>query len=506
MQIKKGIGKWSLFALGWSCVLSFGGSAFGAQIENGKIDTSKKVEISWYFAGNGEEEDTEKVEAAINNYIEKYTDLNCTLKLNCMDWVNYYGKMPAKIASGESFDICFTSSWINDYYSHYTAFWNLDEALPLYAPKTKAMLGEDFLNGAKINGKLYAIPNNGKKGEQYGLIVREDIVKKYKMDLSKVRTLEDMRPFFTTIKKQEPDIAPLLGNSSESGLTLLPYQSILPYEYLPGAVKRDSLDYKVINQYTSEEMIAYYRLMRKYYLEGLVKERSPFYTWDYSWDYEDEYMEGKFFAAVETLDPERLQVLERIYGYKYISVPLTKPYMQTENSTSSMHAISKTSKYPERALMLLEQVNIDPQLNNLINFGIEGLHYEIVGKNGTIKIIRGTENEEAYNPGIGWVFPNRLLNHLYVFEDLNIWKKVQAFNNQMIPSRLLGFNFDSSPVADEVEACKHVFNNYGPRLEAGVIDPDIYVPIMQKEFKEAGVEKIIAEMQRQLDEWRSIVK
>ena len=495
MQIKNGIRKWSLFALGLSCVLSFGGSAFGAQTENGEIDTSKKVEISWYFVGNGEE-DTKKVEAAINNYIEKYTDLNCTLKLNCIDWINYDEKMAAKIASGESFDICFTSYWMNDYYTNYTGFWNLDEALPIYAPKTKAMLGEDYLNGAKINGKLYAIPCNKVKGTQYGLIVREDVANNYNMDLSGVKTLDDMEPFLTTIKDLEPDMEALHNKHDESAIGVLPYEYIVEYG-IPGAVKRNTSDYKVVNQYVTEEAKAYYGLMRKYYLKGFMKKDS------FS---SNPYGDGSFFVTTETLYPAKLRELEEAYGYKYISIPLTKPYMRGYESTGSMLAISKTSKYPERALRLIERVNTDPQLNNLINFGIEGDHYKVVGKSGNTKIIRPTNNNEAYNPSAGWMFGNQFLNYVYENQAPDIWAKTEVFNNQLVKSKILGFHFDASPVANEMAKCNEVYRNYVMPLQAGELDPDKYVPIMEKEFKKAGSDKVIAEMQKQLESWRSKAK
>ena len=507
MQIKKGIRRWSLLALGWSCSLSFQGSILATPQRKAQVDKSKKVEINWCYMGFGEEEeDAKKVEVAINNYIATKTDLNCTLKLNYVPFEDYDDRLQEMIEAGEDFDICFTSNWINDYYSRYDAFWDLDEALPLYAPQTKALLGKDYLDGAKINGKLYAIPNNRDKGRHYGLIAREDIVKKYHMDLSKVKSLEDMEPFFEMVKRGEPHMTPLQGYSAQSGLTLLPYENILFFEDIPGAIKKNTSDYKVINQYASEEMMIHYRLMREYYLKGFIELPYLLDEQDYMSGRISDYSSGKYFAVIDVLYPETLQQQERAYGYNYISIPLTLPYMRTIDSVGNMLAISKASKHPERALMLLEQVNTDPQFNNLINFGIEGVHYDVVGKKGDIKIIRGTENQEAYNPGLGWAFGNQLLNHIYDYEDPDMWTKIEAFNNELIISRLLGFNFDTSSVAAEVGACRNVYDMFGPLLEIGAVDPDEYVPLMQQAFKEAGSDKIIAEMQRQVDEWRSNVK
>ena len=180
--------------------------------------------------------------------------------------------------------------------------------------------------------------------------------------------------------------------------------------------------------------------------------------------------------------------------------------MERVNSTGSMLAISKTSKYPERTLMLLEKVNTDPELNNLINFGIEGIHYEVVGERENVKIMRATENKDRYNIDLGWALGNQFLNNVYENQDPDLWSVLDTFNKQSIQSNLLGFHFDPSSVSKEIKACQAVYDKYVPELATGLIDPDTNVKKMEKAFKAAGADKVIAEMQRQLDEWRTNVK
>ena len=501
MFIKNVIRRWSIFALGISCILSFQGSIFAAQQKEMTVDTSQKVEINWYFIGNGPQKDTKLVENEINKYIAEHTDLNCTLKLNCFDWGTYNEHMEMMITQKENFDICFTSYWANDYYKWASkgAFYNLDEVLPTYAPKTQAILGEDCLKGAEINGKLYAIPCNQQNGAQYGLVVREDLVKKYHMDLSKVKSLKDMEPFFEIIKKQEPHMNGLVCNNF--AIKLLPYEYIMD-DNVPGAVEWGTSNYKVINPVLTEEAINQYRVMHQYYLKWFIKADCPFSDWEYTST--DGYKDS--FAIIELFYPGKLQYLEEDYGYKYIHIPFTQPYMERYEPLGSMLAISKTSRYPERALILLEQIYTDPELTNLINFGIEGLHYKVVGKSGNIKIMKTTQNTDRYNVDLGWALGNQFLNNVYENQDPDIWDKLGTFNKQTVKSKILGFHFDPSRVSKEVEACQVVYDNYVPQLATGLIDPDTNVPKMEKAFKAAGADKVIAEMQRQLDEWRTNVK
>ena len=60
-----------------------------------------------------------------------------------------------------------------------------------------------------------------------------------------------------------------------------------------------------------------------------------------------------------------------------------------------MHAISIVSKNPERAMMFLNLLNTDEYLRNLLAFGIEGVHYDLV--NGRVSFGDRT-SEQMYSP------------------------------------------------------------------------------------------------------------
>ncbi|MFR1801109.1 MAG: DUF3502 domain-containing protein [Faecalispora jeddahensis] len=59
----------------------------------------------------------------------------------------------------------------------------------------------------------------------------------------------------------------------------------------------------------------------------------------------------------------------------------------------------------------------------------------------------------------------------------------------------------SSPVKSEVAALDSVLAEYRLGLENGELDPEEYLPKFQQALREAGIEKVIAEKQRQLDAW-----
>lgn len=457
----------------------------------------KPVELTWYFVGNGQQEDVKAIEDEANKYLKD--KINATIKLQCYTWGEEYdNKLKQMIASRQSFDICFTANWLNNYQQNAVkgGFVALNDDKGLfdkYAPKTKAMLGADFLAGSQIDGINYGIPANKEKAHAWGFIIKQDLVDKYGFDLSTIKTLEDLEPMLKVIKEKETGVYGLEALDGESPIKLLDYDTIGD-DKCPGVVYNNTTDYKVFNEFETPEMLSLLKTMRKYYQAGYIRQDAATVK-----DYNADEAAGKIFAATKSLKPGKDAEMSLTHGFKWTQVYITQPIISNRDTTGSIQAISSTSPNPERALMFLELFNTDPYLNNLINFGIEGKHYIKVSDN----VIKAGPDQAKYNPGTGWVFGNQFINYLYDTEDPQKWQKFEEFNNQALPTKTLGFTFDSTPVKNEIAAINDVWSKYVPALETGSIDPEQNLPKFNAELKAAGLDKVIAEKQNQLNAWRS---
>jgi putative aldouronate transport system substrate-binding protein len=69
-------------------------------------------------------------------------------------------------------------------------------------------------------------------------------------------------------------------------------------------------------------------------------------------------------------------------------------------------------------------------------------------------------------------------------------------------SKALGFTFNSESVKTELAAVNSVRSQYRMLIECGLSDPDSgIIEEYVAKMKEAGVDKILAEKQAQLDAW-----
>ena len=101
---------------------------------------------------------------------------------------------------------------------------------------------------------------------------------------------------------------------------------------------------------------------------------------------------------------------------------------------------------------------------------------------------------------------NQFLSYIWNGDDPKLWEKMNAFNKSAVMSKALGFSFNAEPVKTEVAAVTNVQNQYKVGLETGTLDPEVKLPEFVKALKAAGIEKIIAEKQKQLDEWAKAAK
>ena len=71
-----------------------------------------------------------------------------------------------------------------------------------------------------------------------------------------------------------------------------------------------------------------------------------------------------------------------------------------------------------------------------------------------------------------------------------------------LTSPMLGFTFNSEPVKTEIAAIGNISEAMSSRIFTGEDDPATAIPTYIAKCKAAGLDKVLAEMQKQLDAWK----
>ncbi|MCL6458802.1 MAG: ABC transporter substrate-binding protein [Gorillibacterium sp.] len=448
------------------------------------------VELSIYYPGTAQK-DVAAVEEELNKQLKD--KINATVKINAVDWGNWAQKINLMSASGEPFDLVFTAGWDN--FSGNVAkgaFLDLTPLIDEYASATKAQMNPLLLSGTQVNGKNYAIPVEKEMASEFGVVLNKDLVDKYNFDITTVKSLKDLEPMLQTIKDKEPGIIPMWGG--KNNVSLLPYE-VIGNSAVPGAIQMDGTT-KVINQWETPEMQDILKLMKDWNAKGYF-QKDPVTQKDAG----PSNKAGTTFAQWQQLTPGKDAVLSQQWGHPMVQIELTQPYTASGDLSGAMTAISRTSKNPERAMMLINLLHTDPQLLNTLIFGVEGKHYVKVNDT-TIKVPDGmVAGQTGYSPGNNYMFGSQFINALWDNEEPQKWEQYKAFNESAKPSKIVGFSYNSEPVKNEEAAIVNIYNAYIDGLSTGVIDYEKELPVFIDKMKKAGLDKVIAEKQKQIDEF-----
>ena len=135
------------------------------------------------------------------------------------------------------------------------------------------------------------------------------------------------------------------------------------------------------------------------------------------------------------------------------------------------------------------------ELLNLFLFGLEGQDYEWVDKeNDLIKQTSGYMMPS-------WCIGNTLNGYITDENMIGKNEEIREMNANAAGSVLLGFSYDAEPMATELAQCSAVISEYIDSLVRGAVDVDTVLPEFLEKLDAAGANEVIADMQRQINEW-----
>jgi len=465
--------------------------------DNNNVDSGSDLKphtITLVYPGSPQKDEV-VVEEALNKLLTE--KINATIDLMPIDWGAWDDKVNLMIASREEVDIIFTAQW-NGHAKNVAkgAFLELNDLIDKHGQGIKDSLDPAFLEGAKINGKNYGVPTNKELAAAGGIVYNKAIADELSIDMSKVKTIADLDAVYAVVKEKRPDLIPLYISSTDNTFNahFFGNYDFLGDSTIPGAILKDADGTTVQAIEDTDRFKETTRITRDFFQKGYINGDAATSQVAAS----DAWKAGIVFSAIESLKPGKAEEVGAAAGLsgKLDQIYMTEKTVATSETAGSMLGISSTSTDPDRAMMLINLLHMDKEINNMINFGIEGVHYT---RNG--EIMTQTDKAGDYSPGAAWMFGSQFLNYIWDTEDPNKWELYKQFNEGAIVSPGLGFVFDSEPVKNEVGALANVIKQYQVAIDRGSVDVDKVLPEYRQKLTEAGIDKVIAEKQRQFDEF-----
>lgn len=492
-KLKKGL------ALGCAAAMTVG--LLSGCGEKAEINESGQevVELTWYQVG-----DAQKDAQLVLDEVNKYTTEKIGVKLNIINvgWGDYNQKMQVVINTGDKWDLCFTCSWANDYLQNAQkgAFLELDDLLAKEGKEMYDAIDPRFWEAAKVGGKTYGVPSEKEIGNMPMWVFNKELVEKYDIPYTEIQTLEDLEPWLATIKENEPDVVPLYLTRDYTAPTYMDkIQDPVGIEY-------GDAELKVQNVFQTEKMLSTLDTMRKYYQAGYINKDAATASDDKS---------IKRFVTKGDGQPYAELIWSKDLGYEVVATPIMETQITNASARGALTAVNKNSDHPEKAVELLNLINTDTYLRNLLNYGIEGTHWTKVevdpeeakaaeGKPYVYdcKVKLDPARSKDYSVPY-WVQGGLFNTYVLENEPIDKWAIFKEFNDSSEEAPSFGFDFDLTPVSTQVAGFRNVLDEFGKSLYTGSVDPAEYLPQLQKKLDATGVQDVIDEMQKQIDEWKA---
>ncbi len=486
---------------------SCGGKSASSTSKNSKGEDV--TTLTWYMSINPVAADTKKVIDKLNEYTKDKINVEIDYKVIANS--DYSEKMPNLINAGEYFDICFTSNWTTDYLQFVgkDAFLNIKEDLPKYAKETYDLIPKALWDAVTVNGGIYGVPSYKEMGTQGGILYNSDMAKEYGIDMSKVKTFDDYTEVLKTVsEKSKSSGKNIIG---VSGLTSAwpiaePYESLTGNPLLPSAAAvkefnnfKDMSSKEVFNQYESKEYMDYCKTVYGWNKAGYLGGDPANYDTDTA-NRDNDFNNGALFSYFIQYAPGTAEAMSKTTGHGVGFVPLMDPLFETRSAMGGLLAVSSASEHPDKALEFINLLNTDEYVGTLIRHGIEGEHHSAVGEKQVDKTMGGTLTNNGYDYTYGWQFGTPFNQKWDISYPENIEELFQAYNDSAIIAPHNGFTFDAVPVETQVSALTNVVSEYRPSLETGAVDPEQYIPKFLEALKSNGVDDLLKEVERQLEE------
>ncbi len=318
-----------------------------------------------------------------------------------------------------------------------------------------------LLNGVKVDGETYAIPNNVQIGEYTYMLVDKKLATEYKYTYEKLKNLVDCRYFIDDVVTNEKGILPIDASFKEcmdlyvwywnigvevdedlgtSTYTINPNNEffVLGTHYKdPASIGRGFIDLGFNNLFADPEYREMYLTLKEYEFNGCYKTEN-----DERVGAAVSFVNGNYAMFREANENNGVYTDEN--GNEYFLYVAKYPKADEESLYGNMFAISANTKQTQACMEVITLINTNAKVRNLLQYGIkqgeqlEGQtpNYAIDEDTGVLKRLNDLYMMDIEKTGNCFIaYPEEGLPADY-------WEDSKAQNNDALIDPLLGFDFN----------------------------------------------------------------
>ncbi len=466
----------------------------------------QKVVVS-FFDWTGAPAGIDRVNEAISEHTRETLGLDVELLI--IDSAAYTDDIKLMLSSGEQVDLFSTCGpgYMTCVNNGYTADLEENDLLATYGKELNELIRPDYLDACRVGGTLYGVPPIKDYAIQTAcILIGKEYLDGAGYDLSKFKTddlgyykatWDDVDDMFAAIHEAFPDKT--VYSTQDNLLTQGSCVDNIAGDYF-GTLLDPANSLKIENVYESDLFKEWadraYRWNQAGYISGdAMSDKTGASA---------RIKSGAYMAMMSQAKPAYQNQINGECGRDMVIFDVGDSFMSSSAVSAFPWCMNQATEDPVAAMQVLNALYTDPVVANLVCWGQEGVEYK-VNADTSINWADGVNADNSeYYPNVLWMMPNQYAAHVWEGDPIDVGEQTAKFNdNCPVKSKALGFTWDNSDYVSEFTALKNAYEEFGPQVVYGFVDPETGLKQLNDALKAAGLEEYMTAKQAALDAWAS---
>lgn len=436
--------------------------------------------------------------------------INAKFEISFIPFNDYTDKLMVMASSGDNYDMNFDGNWLSyPKMVNAQAYLPLNDLLPKYAPATYAALQKaGSLAAATVNGDLLAIPWEMHMNQQkLFLRWRNDLAGAAGLTYAKdsIKTIEDLDKFLHDAKAAIPaDVKVWSWDAAENSpqtMLMVNRDELVDLNFHSIVFDVNDPNCKLIALEQTPGYLEAAGYTKKWVDDGIIPKNLMVDKEQAS----AAFRNGTLFAALSThewanADPG--------FADKAWTMGTSETYADKKapnrSALANITCINRNAANPERALMFLDLLTTDQAVYDLVMYGIKDKTYVLNGEGADFPAGMTAANSSYLDWQGQWAWWKPQFMRPTSTYPKGFWQAEATFASQpqCVENKLDGLFFNTDAIKNEIAKRDQINTEYGKLIQYGTVD-DVNKAVAEyiQKQKDAGLDKILAELQRQVDEY-----
>lgn len=466
-----------------------------------------EIVVAWLTMAPMDESQTDAVEDAINKITEKEINTHVDIQFYATD--SYPTQIPMMIQANEKLDLMMYTPIPGVSYDSFMSqnqLMDISGYLDTYGKDIKESLG-DLLKATTTDKGIFGTPANRIMASDLYIIMRKDVLD----NLGLTQKAQNM----TTWTEYKEILEQVVANTDLAGVanddTAGSVLAINPF-FLGSDSFAENKAFETLGDpyyliyvdedtdtvgsyYFSDEYEKAVQRASEWYKAGLIYKDAAT-----SQDMGDTLIKNNVaFSTIESAEYGVEVSKKSAIGYDIICKKITSNMISTQSCLKFGFAVPVTATEPEAAVKFLNLLYTNSDILNTFAWGVEGRDW--VEKNGEAVYPDGITADTVTYHTVDFINGNQFLIMPWEGSGADLREKQKEIQEATPVSKYLGFSFDSTGLENELTACFNIGEQYRTGLNSGSVDYKTVLPEFREKLKAAGIDKIIAAYQEQLNAW-----